>query len=421
MASPVSAVRKALVIGGSMGGLFAATLLTRAGWDVQVFERIGEALAGRGAGIVTHDELFDVLRRAGATLDDSIGCETHSRVTLGPDGRIIAEIPLHQTLTAWGRLYRLLKDVLPADRYHYNKSLVRVEQTTREITAHFADGSYETGDLLIGADGIRSTVRAQLLPAAAPRYVGYLAWRGLADESAVSDATREALRDRMVFGLPPGEQMLTYLVAGRNNSTTEGERRFNFVWYRPADEQKDLPVLFTDADGRRHEQNIPPDRIRKEVVMDMHATAARLLAPAFVDVIRATSDPLFQPIYDLESPQLVFGRAVLMGDAAFVARPHVGLGVTKAAGDAVTLVDALLAHADDFAAALRKYESQRLHFGRSIVAHARALGLAIGAPLVAGPQAELINYLRRPEVVMREIAVPDWAERSVALGRLQVT
>jgi len=87
----------------------------------------------------------------------------------------------------------------------------------------------------------------------------------------------------------------------------------------------------------------------------------------------------------------------------------------------VTLVDALLAHADDFAAALRKYESQRLHFGRSIVAHARALGLAIGAPLVAGPQAELINYLRRPEVVMREIAVPDWAERSVALGRLQVT
>ena len=140
----------------------------------------------------------------------------------------------------------------------------------------------------------------------------------------------------MVFGLPPGEQMLTYLVAGRNNSTTEGERRFNFVWYRPADEQKDLPVLFTDADGRRHEQNIPPDRIRKEVVMDMHATAARLLAPAFVDVIRATSDPLFQPIYDLESPQLVFGRAVLMGDAAFVARPHVGLGVTKAAGDAVT-------------------------------------------------------------------------------------
>jgi 2-polyprenyl-6-methoxyphenol hydroxylase-like FAD-dependent oxidoreductase len=378
-------------------------------------------LAGRGAGIVTHDELFDVIRRAGAAIDDTIGCATHSRITLDRTGKVIAEMPLDQILTAWGRLYRLLKDVFPRTRYQFNKSLVRIEQEEATVTAHFADGSHASGELLIGADGIRSMVRAQLLPQAKPEYVGYLAWRGLADESAVGEETRRVLSDRMGFCLPPGEQMLTYLVAGRNNSTTPGQRRFNFVWYRPAVEHTVLRALFTDAQGRYYQQNIPPDRIRPEVITDMYATAERLLAPVFVDVIKATNEPLFQPIYDLESSQLAFGRVALLGDAAFVARPHVGLGVTKAAGDAAALVDALTADPADVPAALMVYAAKRLEFGKAIVAHARLLGLGVGAPEITGPQAALIAHLRRPEVVMREIAVPDWAERSFALSRLQVT
>ncbi|MEO8441556.1 MAG: FAD-dependent oxidoreductase, partial [Betaproteobacteria bacterium] len=138
-------------MGGSMGGLFAANLLARAGWDVNVFERIGVELAGRGAGIVTHDELFDVIRRTGATIDDTIGCATHSRMTLDRTGKVVAEIPLDQILTAWGRLYRLLKDAFPRTRYHFNKTLVRVEQDDASVTAYFADGSQASGELLIGA------------------------------------------------------------------------------------------------------------------------------------------------------------------------------------------------------------------------------------------------------------------------------
>lgn len=411
----MAARRKALVVGGSFGGLFAANLLARAGWEVDVFERVGEALADRGAGIVTHDELFAAIRRAGAVVDETLGCDTVTRVTLDPRGQVLAEMPLRQTLTAWGRLYRLLKDVFPAARYHYNRAFERLEQDARGVTAFFADGSQAHGDLLIGADGIRSAVRAQMAPQARPAYAGYVAWRGLLEESALSAAAHAALADRMAFGIPPGEMLLTYLVPGRNDTTVPGRRRYNFVWYRPVDAARGLADIFTDEAGRRYEHNIPPDRIRRTVVAAMHADAERLLAPVFVEAIRLAREPFFQPIYDLESTRIVFGRVAVLGDAAFVARPHVGLGVTKAAGDAVALSDAIDAHGDDLAAGLAQFERARVDFGAAIVAHARMLGLGIGPASSAPGPAPLVEYLRRPEVVMREIAVPDWAERAPAL------
>lgn len=396
--------KKAIVIGGSLGGLFAANLLHRAGWDVHVYERVAEELEGRGAGIVTHPELMETLATAGVTIDDTIGVTVQERVTLAKDGSVAGRRPLPQILTAWSRLYNVLRTAFPDDRYHNGMQLASFDQDDTGATAKFANGEQMRADLLIAADGIRSTVRAALLPDSRPSYAGYVAWRGLVEESALSERARTEMFPYFAFGLPPKEQMIAYPVAGKNNSTEPGKRRFNFVWYRPADEATVLRDLLTDSTGKVWADGIPPPLIRPEVLQQTRQAARDVLAPQFGELVEKTENLFFQPIFDLESPRLAFGRVVLVGDAAFVARPHCGMGVTKAAGDARELVEALTL-TDDIPSALKNYEQLRLKFGGFIVSHARALGAYMQAQLRTPEERAMAEMYRTVEAVMRETAV----------------
>ena len=398
--------RRALIVGGSLAGLFAAHLLRNDGWHVDVFERGPDELAGRGAGIVTHPELLDALVRCGVEIDASIGVEVPGRVTLDASGRTIGELALRQILTSWGRLYAALKDRFPAEGYHPGFSLERIEQSADQVVACFANGQRAQGDLLVGADGIRSTVRAQWLPSVAPQYAGYVAWRGLVDEAEISPRTHAALFERFAFCLPPGEQALGYPVAGPGNTTQPGRRRYNLVWYRPAAEGADLVDMLTDESRLRHERAIPPPLIRRDVIARLRQEANTLLAPQFAELVRLTPHPFFQPIYDVESPQLAFGRVVLVGDAAFVARPHVGMGVTKAAADAVALAEALRRD-EDIDVALKHYEAPRLRFGAAVIARARHLGAYMQAQIKTASERQMAERYRTPAAVMRETATPE--------------
>ena len=398
---------KVLVIGGSMAGLFAALLLRREGWDVDVYERIGAELAGRGAGIVTHSELFDVLARAGIdTAAAAVGVVVPGRRVRDRSGRIAGELALRQVLTSWGHLYGLLKAALPAQHYHHGKNLEGVTEFGDRVVARFSDGTEASGDLLVGADGIFSSVRAQLATEVQPKYAGYVAWRGLVDERDLSARTRAELCDWFAFSLPPGEQMLGYPVAGTNEEMDVGERRFNFVWYRPADADHGLADLLTDIDGVRQPLSIPPTRIRSDVITAMRRDAERLLAPQFAEVVHLTSQPFIQAILDLETPRMALGsRTVILGDAAFVARPHVGMGVTKAAADAAALVDALRGHPADLPMALAKFEAARLPFGAAVVRRARHLGAYMQAQIATAEERAMAEQHRSPEAVMAETAV----------------
>ena len=391
---------RALIIGGSLGGLLAANLLARKGWYVELFEQASEELAGRGAGIISHPELFQALEIIGVPLDDSYGVDIPLRGTFDRSGATIATLASQQVFTTWGRLYQLLKTAFPGERYHFGHSVESLVQDATGVTACFVNGSAARGDLLIGADGIRSAVRAQLAPEAKLLYAGYVGWRGLADENAVSPAAHRDLSDKLAFCLPPREMMLCYPVAGFTNSTRPGARCLNFVWYRPADEARELPRLCTDAAGKHHGMSIPPPLIRPEVVAEMRRAADQLLAPQIAEIVRLARQPFFQPIIDVESPRMAFGRVALLGDAAFVARPHVGMGVTKGACDALALAECLGRGNNDVPAALLKYESLRQNCNRAVVARGRELGAWLQG--IDTPEARCHHT---PEAVMSEIAV----------------
>jgi 2-polyprenyl-6-methoxyphenol hydroxylase-like FAD-dependent oxidoreductase len=303
---------------------------------------------------------------------------------LDRDGRVVLEEKTVRVMSGWARLYRSLREALPADCYRLGHGLVRVDEDESGVVARFADKPSERGDLLVGADGIRSTVRAQFRPDAQPLYAGYVAWRAMLAERDVPDKIRAEVFECYTFCLPDGEQLIGYPVPGADNATAAGRRAYNIVWYRPTDPATALADLCTDASGRHHVTAIPPPLIRPDVIAGIKATARALIAPQIAEIF-ARSEPFFQPIFDLESPAIAFGaptpRIALLGDAAFVARPHVGAGVTKAALDAATLADALLAHRNDLGAALARYSREQIRFGRGLVAFGREEGAYISAQL----------------------------------------
>jgi len=407
LASRAFGAGRAIIIGGSMSGLFAALALRRRGFDVQVFERVEGELAGRGAGIVAQPQIREVFAAVGLDTHVELGVEVALRRSYDSDGRIMGEIACPQTLTSWDRVYRLLRDAFPNERYHRGKALEAIDTQPNAVVAQFADGTAVEGDLLVGADGLRSTVRKQFLPDCAPLYAGYIAWRALIPEGAVSPSTHRDLFEYLAFCHPPGEQVLGYPVAGPGNDLRAGHRGYNFVWYRPADEDTELPRLLTDAAGVTHAISIPPPLIRADVIAEMRATAERLLAPQFREIVRLAAQPFIQPIYDVAAPRMAFGRVAILGDAAFVARPHVAVGVAKAAEDAIALADEI-ERCGDIVRGVEQFEAVRIEVGRRVIERARHLGAYLQSRARTAEERMRAEQHRAPEAVLSETAVLDF-------------
>ncbi len=383
-----------------MAGLFAGVLLQRAGWQVSIFERSESELASRGAGIATHDELYAAFAQAGVALSAAMGVESTGRVTFERSGQAIGRLPMRQIMTSWGLMYRFLRAQCAVDAYVGGASVTDLAQDAGGVTLLLADGSSHRADYVIAADGLRSTLRARLMPDVTLSYGGYVAWRGLAPERDLPPAVLTELAGRMAFCLPSGEHMLGYLVAGPDDRLTPGERWYNWVWYRPAPADHALHDLLTDATGTLHAQGIPPPLLRDAHVAAMRRAAACVLCPQFNAVIEATAKPFIQPIWDVCAPRFIDGRVLLIGDAACTARPHIGLGVSKAADDAARLADALAVPIAGRAAALRDWETGRLRFARAAMRQSRRLGSYIGA--IDNP-ADAAHY-RMPAQVMAQVA-----------------
>ena len=395
--------RRAVAIGGSMSGLFAAAFLRKIGWQVDVFERSPVELVGRGAGITTHPELIEALELSGAGTRD-LGIMVERRIAIDRKGRVIADKPFPQMLTSWDRLQRLLRDTVPAAHYHLGCNFEHAEQDGSEVVAHFAGGRRERADLLIGGDGIRSAVRGEVAPHIQPGYAGYYIWRGTANEGDLAPETRASIFPHFTFHLPERQQVIGYPIAGFDNDLRSGKRRYNFIWYRVGDAAA-LRDMCVDADGRQHDHSVPPPLIRRDLLDPLRREGERELPPAFRDVLRRIERPFFTPIYDFASPRMVFGRIILLGDAAASARPHMGFGVAKAGDDARALADAL-AGDDDIDRALARYQTVRAPMGERIVRHGRLLGTHLGVDLKTAQDRAMWKTLQDYRAMMDWIAMP---------------
>jgi 2-polyprenyl-6-methoxyphenol hydroxylase-like FAD-dependent oxidoreductase len=397
--------KRAVVIGGSMSGLFCAALLRRDGWEVDVFERSPIELAGRGAGISVHPELVEALALAGANTA-ALGVDVQTRIVLDRDGDIVHRRPMPETMTSWDRLQRMLRTLLPGDHYHLGETFAGLTQEENRATVRFESGRTEMADLVIGADGFRSSVRAQLLPALVPDYAGYVVWRGAPSEAELPPSVLGSIFRHFTLFLPPRQQVVGYPIAGFDDDIRPGHRRYNFIWYRVVDATA-LADLCTDRNGRTHRFSIPPPLIRDDVVQAMRRDAAGIMPDVFLQVLACIERPFFTPIYDMVAPRMAFGCTALVGDAASVTRPHMGFGVSKAAADAMALVAALAAE-PDVATGLASFNAQRQPVAEQIYNHGRKLGAYFDVDLDSDALRGIGRRLRQPEVLARHLAVPNF-------------
>jgi 2-polyprenyl-6-methoxyphenol hydroxylase-like FAD-dependent oxidoreductase len=400
--------RRAIVIGGSIAGLFVGAFLRRIGWQVDIYERSSIELIGRGVGIfATHLELFEALDKCGAGTVD-IGVIAYKRITFDHKGDVVAEKPLLQIVTSWDRLRQVLLKAVDRQRYHFGHAFERVDQEGDSVQVHFANGCSERADLLVACDGFRSSVRARLAPDVQPIYSGYYIWRGAPNESDLLPETRRTMFPYVSFFLADQLQAAGYPISGMDDELRTGHRRYNFVWYRVADAAK-LKQMCVDDHGHEYEFGVPPPLVRKDLVVQMRAEAESLLPPQYLDCLQHIDQPFFTPVYDFCSPSLVFGRVALVGDTASTPRPHIGFGVSKAGAEAQALAEALSNH-DDIDRALAAYNAARQPLSERIVAHGRKLGMQLGVGIKTDEDRRFAKLLQTPKGIMDWIAAANFLD-----------
>ncbi|MQS06770.1 FAD-dependent monooxygenase [Streptomyces alkaliphilus] len=376
---------RVMVVGGGVGGLATAVALHARGVPVGVLER-SAAESGAGSGLTLWPNGVRALEAIGlgpAVREHSLPGGT--AVIRTPSGRYLSRLDPGGALGDRGavvavhraELTGILRAALPAGTVRAGVTVTGVRRDGRGRPVVVTDAGEETADVVIGADGLRSTVRDSLLPASrGPRYAGYTAWRMIVEAPGNPVDPREA-----------GETM------GR------GER-FGVVPLRDG-------RVYAFATARALEGDRSPDGERAELLRRFgrwHAPVPRLLAAAREKAI------LRHDIHDLPPlPRLARGRVALLGDAAHAMTPNLGQGANQALEDAVVIA-ALLADRPDPEEALAAYDAERRPRTRRVVARSRRAGRVAQwhRPAAVGLRETLLR-LTPPSLALRAMApILDW-------------
>jgi 2,6-dihydroxypyridine 3-monooxygenase len=366
--------QRAAVIGGSVGGLTAALLLRDLGFTVDVYERAAQPLQGRGGGIILQPETLRWFRERSSRRPETLSTSSQFVRYLGSGNEILYQEAKYWAFTSWSAIYGAQLADFGTRRYHLGHTMSGLRHDAETVQVQFAGGMTIEADLVVCGDGISSTARRLLLPQVERRYANYVGWRGMVLENTVNAATYELLGDALTYSASDRSHMIIYPIPGPGLALCPGQRWLNYVWYRNVSEGADLDDLLTDRSGVRSDVSVPPGHVQDRFVEELKRAAADLLAPAAAEVVRTTARPYIQPIFDIRIPRMSFGRIALIGDAAFVARPHAAAGTAKAAEDAWTLAAALEVNHPDISEALVKWETPQLALGNSLVDRAAQMG-----------------------------------------------
>ncbi|MFC5751474.1 FAD-dependent monooxygenase [Actinomadura rugatobispora] len=364
---------RAVVIGGSIGGLTAALLLRDLGFRTEVFERTPAALDGRGSGIVLQPDTLRWFNERSTQRPDALSTTTEWVQYLGPGNEIIDRDRRSWSYTSWGTFYRALLADFGLDRYRLGEFACGFDQDERGATVRFVSGRRETADLVVFADGITSVGRERLDPAARLTYSGYVGWRGTVPEHELTESTRELLGDAISYSVVPHSHITLYPIPGEGG-TGPRDRLMNYVWYRNVPEGAELSEMLLDKRGFPGKVSLHPGQVQDRYVEEMREAAGRMLAPAAAEVVTATAAPYVQVVSDVRASRMADGRVALIGDAACAARPHAAAGTAKAAADAWALVVALEEARGDIPAALRKWEPAQLELSARLLERVVAMG-----------------------------------------------
>ena len=346
-------IKKILIAGAGIGGLTAASCLMKAGYDVEVYEQAPE-LSEIGAGIQLSANAMHVLNYLG--LAEAIG-----KLSVRPSayvfrlhntGEIIGQFPLadeHERLNGapYNQLHRAdLHDLLAAKARGFNNDVVRLnrrvvgfEENPAGIELLFADGTRATGDLLIGADGVKSEVRAQIAGADHAAYTGDAAWRLTLPAGELPD---DFMAQVMSVWMGPGRHVVCYYL--------RGGALLNFVGL----------VETEDISEESWTAKFSWERLKADFA-GWHENIQNIID-------RADKDSCFRWSLYYRPPIATWStrRATLLGDAVHATLPYLAQGAAMAIEDAAVLTRALQS-TDAVADALQLYERNRIHRTSRIV------------------------------------------------------
>ena len=362
------------IIGGSIGGLTTGLLLERAGFSVTIYERNATEFSDRGGGIVLQPEM---LRWFAEVSDQNPGrLSTHSRFLryLGPNNDIVFEEPVAWRFSSWSTLYRALLKDFGTDRYLLGLNAIGIEQAADYVTVKFDNGSTAMADFAIFADGITSTGRAIITPEAKPEYSGYIGWRGTVLEHEFTPESLSLIGDALGYCFVEDGHICMYPIPGPRGEIETGHRLMNYVYYQNVVEGPDLEEIMTDIDGYRGPVSVPQGRVQQHFVNAMKEHASTTLAPAAAELVTKTAEPYIQVIYDVRVPRMHKERVAILGDAAFIGRPHAAAGTAKAADDAWSLYETFMSHTGGVQEVLAEWEQERLAVGNNLVDRVSMMG-----------------------------------------------